>query len=228
MTAKTDPTQGAQTERFGQFVDLLRKLLTHLDLNTQLFNEIAGDGEAPRQAQVLAIGVLIYGRSGIGDIIDKVPAIGLIDDVIVMVAGLSLIVPMLPEARLSYYRDRYEIVRYIDNWEAILKNVLGILWERLVEFTQNLRRRKYRKHTAEEVAESPELKEALYDDTMAWVADSMMAPAALDRELKMLPAPEAVVGLLASGLREEQEPEGTAPKRRHGLQKRLPAKGTDR
>jgi hypothetical protein len=86
-----------------------------------------------------------------------------------------------------------------------LKSALGLLWERLVRFVENLRQRKYKETSAEDVAQSPDLREDLFDETMIFVADLNLDPATLDNELLLLPTPEKVVGLLASGLAEDQE-----------------------
>ena len=59
--------------------------------------------------------------------------------------------------------------------------------------------------TTEEVAQSAELREALFDETMVFVANLGLDPETLDKETKLLPSPEKVMGLLSSGLEEAQK-----------------------
>lgn len=211
ISATEKGSENAEKEELlSRFLELIATWLRDLDLNTQLFAEIMNDEELPPGPRFLAIGVLLYlvasrkliptGTRG-GMILAR------IGDVLVMVAGLSIIVQSMPESRLDYYRQRYYVVDRIHEYEDTLRAALGMLWERLVRFVENLRQRRYRKSTAEEIAQSPELREELFDDAMEWVADQDLDPATLNKQLRQLPPPENVIGLLASGLEEEQEPE---------------------
>lgn len=204
--AVSQPSASSRSSgRFEAFVDLIKRLLLDLELNVALFSEIMKDEEIPLRARLVAIGVLLYVRSPIDIIPDRFRALALIDDALVMVAGLSLILPMIPEARLAYYRQKYKAAAHLDDYEQVLVDFLGGLWERLVQFARQ-HRRKYRKHTPKEVVESAELQENLHDETMEKVADWTFDPVKLDQELKLLSAPE-VVKLLASGIEEEQQAE---------------------
>jgi hypothetical protein len=71
-----------------------------------------------------------------------------------------------------------------------------------VLFVNNLRARSYKKKTTEEVVQSAELREDLFDDTMIYIAGLNLDPQTIS---KSLPPPERVMGLLASGMEEEQE-----------------------
>ena len=124
---------------------------------------------------------------------------------VVMIVVLVIIVPQIPEERLTYYRQKYEAVEKIGEYEQIMKSTLGVLWERLTRFVETLQNRTYKNKTTEEVAQSAELRESLFDDTMVYVANLGLDPETLDKETKQLPSPEKVMGLLSSGLEEAQK-----------------------
>ena len=86
-----------------------------------------------------------------------------------------------------------------------MKSTLGILWERLTRIVETLLKRTYKNKTTAEVAQSTELREELFDETMVFVANLGLDPEALDKETKLLPSPEKVMGLLSSGLEEAQK-----------------------
>ena len=195
---------------FEDFVNLLNEWLSNLDLNSLIFVEIMKDSELQLSVRAMAAGVLIYlvaMKDIIPDITKTLRILGLIDDVIVMVAGLSVIIPLMPESQLEYYRQKYEAVARIRDYEDTLQSILGILWERLKQFVENLRNRSYKKETAEEIVQSLTLREELFDETMSYVADLNLDPGTLGKDLKALPAPESVISLLSSGLEEELERE---------------------
>jgi uncharacterized membrane protein YkvA (DUF1232 family) len=210
MTSATEnPSQNDErVDLFARLVELIKTWLLDFEINAQLFVEIMNDELLPLSARALAVGVLLYLRAPrdiISENVKVLKLIGLVDDVIVMIIGLSVIVPQMPEPRLAYYKKKYKAVTRISGYEEILKSALGLLWERLVRFVENLRQRKYKETSAEDVAQSPDLREDLFDETMIFVADLNLDPATLDNELLLLPTPEKVVGLLASGLAEDQE-----------------------
>ena len=198
-------TNTAQTNTFELFIQSIKKWLKDLGVNAQLFNELAGDETLPIWVRRLATGVLFYLDSPVDLIPDKFRFIGLIDDMLVMIVGLVIIVPQIPEERLAYYRQKNESVDKIGEYEQIMKSTLGILWERLTRFVETLQKRTYKNKTTEEVAQSTELREALFDETMVFVANLGLDPETLDKEAKLLPSPEKVIGLLSSGLEEAQK-----------------------
>lgn len=193
-------TTTTQTNTFERFIQLIKKWLMDLGVNAQLFNELAGDEDLPMWVRSLATGVLLYLDAPADLIPEKLRFVGLIDDMLVMIVGLVIIVPQIPEERLLYYRQKYEAVDKIGEYEQIMKSTLGILSERLTLFVETLRKRTYKNKTTEEVAQSAELREALFDETMIFVANLGLDPEALDKEVKLLPSPEKVIGLLSSGL----------------------------
>ena len=193
-------TGAAQTNTFEVFIQLIKKWLMDLGVNAQLFNELAGDEDLPMWVRSLAIGVLVYLDLAADLIPEKMRLIGLIDDMLVMIVGLVIIAPQIPEERLLYYRQKYEAVDKIGEYESIMKSTLGILWERLTLFVETLRKRTYKNKTTEEVAQSSKLREALFDETMVFVANLGIDPETLDKDVKLLPSPEKVIGLLSSGL----------------------------
>ena len=195
-------TATAQTNTFEVFIQIIKKWLKDLGLNAQLFNELAGDEALPMWGRSLATGVLLYLGAPIDLIPDKIRFIGLFDDMLVMIVGLVIIAPQIPEDRLTYYRQKYEVAGTIGEIESNLKSTLGILWERLTRFVETLTKRTYKNNTTAEVAQSAELREELFDETMVLVANLGLDPKALDKETKLLPSPELFIGLLSSGLEE--------------------------
>lgn len=195
-------TTTAQTNTFEVFIQIIKKWLKDLGLNAQLFNELAGDEALPMWGRSLATGVLLYLGAPIDLIPDKIRFIGLFDDMLVMIVGLVIIAPQIPEDRLTYYRQKYEVAGTIGETESNLKSTLGILWERLTRFVETLTKRTYKNNTTAEVAQSAELREELFDETMVLVANLGLDPKALDKETKLLPSPELFIGLLSSGLEE--------------------------
>lgn len=85
------------------------------------------DDALPLSVRSIAIGVLIYVISPIDVIPDKIKAlklIGLIDDVVVMIIGLSIAVPLMPQDRLSHYRGKYQAVAEISGFDAIAERTV--------------------------------------------------------------------------------------------------------
>jgi uncharacterized membrane protein YkvA (DUF1232 family) len=198
-------TTTSQTNTFGLFIQLIRKWLMDLGINAQLIHELAGDEALPLWARSLATGILLYLDARVDLIPEKLRFIGLIDDMLVMMVGLVIIVPQIPEERMTYYRHKFEAVEKIPEYEQIMKSALGILWERFTRFVETLRKRTFKNKTTEEVAQSAELRDALFDETMVYIANLGFDPETLDKEVKLLPSPEKVIGLLSSGLEEAQK-----------------------
>ncbi len=198
-------TNIAHTNTFEVLIQLIKKWLIDLGVNAQLFIELAGDEALPTWVRKLAAGVLLYLDVPIDLIPEKLRFIGLIDDMLVMIVGLVIFVPQLPEERFTYYCQKYEAVVKIEEYEQIVKSTLGILWERLTRFVETLQKRTYKNKTTEEVVQSAELREALFDETMVFVANLGLDPETLDKETKSLPSPEKLMGLLSSGLEETQK-----------------------
>ena len=198
-------TTTAQTNTFKVFIQIIKKWLIDLGINAQLFNELAGDEDLPMWVRSLSTGVLLYLDEPVDLIPEKFRFVGLIDDMLVMIVGLVIIIPQIPEDRLTYYRQKYEAAGKIGEYESNLKSTLGILWERLTQIVETLPKRTYKNKTTAEVAQSAELREALFDETMIFVANLGLDPETLDKETKLLPSPEKVMGLLSSGLEEAQK-----------------------
>ena len=198
-------TAAAQTNTFEIFKQIIKKWLTDLGINAQLFKELTGDESLPMWSRSLATGVLLYLDAPVDLIPEKFRFIGLIDDMLVMIVGLVIIAPQIPEDRLTYYRQKYEAAGKIGEYESNLKSTLGILWERLTQIVETLPKRTYKNKTTAEVAQSAELREELFDETMIFVANLGFDPESLDKETKLLPSPEKLMGLLSSGLEEAQK-----------------------
>ena len=195
----------SQANTYETFIEIIKKWLADLGVNSKLFVEITGDETLPMTVRTLAAGVLQYLQLPTDLIPDKYRFIGLIDDVIVMIVGLVIITPLMPKERLNYYGQKYEAIGKVEEYERIMTSALGILWERLVQFVETLRKHTFKDKTTEEVVQSPELREALFDETMVFVANLNLDPESLDSDIKQLPAPEKVIGLLSSGLEEAQK-----------------------
>lgn len=198
-------TTTAQPIKFEVFIQLIKKWLIDLGVNARLYNELAGDEALPMWVRSLATGVLLYLDAPVDLIPEKFRFIGLIDDMLVMIIGLVIIAPQIPEDRLTYYRQKFEAAGKIEEYESNLKSTLGILWERFTRFVETLQKRTYKNKTTEEVALSAELREALFDEAMVFIANIGLDPETLDKETKLLPSPEKVMGLLSSGLEEAQK-----------------------
>ena len=197
-------TTTSQPNIFEIFIQLIKKWLADLGINVQLFNELAGDEALPMWVRSLAAGVLLYLNAPVDLIPDKIPFLGLIDDILVMIVGLVIIAPQIPDERLTYYSQKYAGVDKIGEYEQIVKSTLGILWERLARFVETQQKRTYKNKTTEEVVQSADLREALFDETMVFVADLGLDPETLDKGTKRI-SPEKVMGLLSAGLEEAQK-----------------------
>ena len=65
----------SQENTFEMFIQIFKKWLTFLGINTQLFNELAGDDALPIWVRSLSAGVLLYLNSPIDLIPDKIPVL---------------------------------------------------------------------------------------------------------------------------------------------------------
>ena len=195
----------SQANTYEIFIETIKKWLADLGVNSTLFVEITKDETLPMTVRTLAAGVLQYLQLPTDLIPNKYQFIGLIDDVIVMIVGLIIIAPLMPKERLNYYGQKYEAIDKVEEYKQIMTSTLGILWEHIVQFVETLRKHTFKDKTTEEVVQSPELSEALFDETMVFVANLDLDPESLDSDIKQLPAPEKVIGLLSSGLEEAQK-----------------------
>lgn len=195
----------SQINIYKLFIQIIKNWLADLGVNSKLFVEIAEDEALPMTARTLASGVLQYLQLPIDLIPDRLRFIGLIDDVIIMIIGLVIIAPLIPKERLNYYSQKYGAIGKVEEYERIMQATLGILWERLIKFVETLKKRTYKGKTTEEVVQSSELREDLFDATMIYVANLDLDPERLDSDIKQLPSPEKLIGLLSSGLEEAQK-----------------------
>ncbi len=208
MSQADEPQNQETGGRMTSFVNLLKAWLVDFEVNSQIFAEMMNDEELSLPARTLAAAVLIYIVSPLDIIPDTsrwVKILGMVDDVIVMVVSLSAIVPLISESRLEYYRSKYQAVNQISEYVSILKSVLGILWDGMVQFVDKCRHRRYQKQTAQDVVQSANAREDLFDQAMIRVAELNLNPDVLDRELAMLPPPEKMIGLLADGIQKDKD-----------------------
>lgn len=198
-------TTTSQASSYEGFIQLIKKWLTQIGVNSRFFVEITEDEAVPMTARTLASGVLLYLNVPVDLILDKLMFIGLIDDVLVMIIGLVIIAPFIPEERFHYYHQKYDAVARITEYKQVIRSTLGILWDRLLQYVEKLRSHTFKKKTTEEVVQSAELREELFDETMIFVANLNLDPETLDDHVSKLPSPEKVIGLLSSGLEEAQD-----------------------
>jgi len=154
----------------------------------------------------LAIGALAYVLSPIGLIPDKIPVLGLIDDVVVIHLSLEVI-RELEQERIKYYEEKYPAT-FVQFAEAIkvLRSALGLIYDALVTLVKKQRNNRYRGHTAEEAARSEKVREEMFDETMEYVANLNLHPDVIRNALLEAPS-HRVIYLLTSGLEEKDKRE---------------------
>lgn len=168
--------------------------------------EMAGDNDLSMSSRTLAVGALIYIIMPLDLIPEKIRVIGLIDDVIVIRITLAIICEIDPDRRI-YYEERYPRTFVVLKEEiGLLKSTLGALYSWLVALVNGLRDKAFGKHTTEQVAQSSDLREELFDEAMEYVADVNLDPETVSKALLTAP-PERIVQLLSSGLEESQKRE---------------------
>jgi len=79
------------------------------------------DARTPPMAKLLAIGVAAYAFSPIDLIPDFIPVLGLLDDLIIVPAGIALIVKLIPKDLMTIFRhDAKAKINPSSNWHAAI------------------------------------------------------------------------------------------------------------
>ncbi len=85
------------------------------------------DTRTPRMAKLLAVGVAAYAFSPIDLIPDFIPVLGLVDDFLIVPAGIALIVRLIPPELMAAFRqDAKAMIKPSSNWIAAL--LIIALW----------------------------------------------------------------------------------------------------
>lgn len=85
------------------------------------------DVRTPHMAKLLAFGVAAYAFSPIDLIPDFIPVLGLLDDLIIVPAGIALIVRLIPQDLMTIFRqDAKALIRPSSNWTAAM--LIIALW----------------------------------------------------------------------------------------------------
>lgn len=85
------------------------------------------DARTPRVAKYLAIAVAAYAFSPVDLIPDFIPMLGLLDDLIIILAGIALIVRLIPQDLMaSFRREATTRCHPSSNWLAA--GLIIVLW----------------------------------------------------------------------------------------------------
>jgi len=85
------------------------------------------DNRTPRMAKLLAIAVVAYALSPIDLIPDFIPVLGLLDDLIIVPAGIVLIVRLIPHDLMTNFRQNAKtLTKPSSNWTAAM--LIITLW----------------------------------------------------------------------------------------------------
>lgn len=181
-----------------------RRRLLAMGVDTRFFLEVMEDKEAGSVARGIAGGVVLYINHASDLIPDPIKGrfkvLGLIDDIIVMTIGMSLCMDSMPAGRRAHYEAKYPVTQELAADIDQLKLFLALIWERLLDYVRALSKRRYRGQPMDVVVDSPDLREALQDQTMEYLAKAAIDTERLDEELRKLPRLDKVAGLLTDAL----------------------------
>ncbi len=188
------------------FFEWVQEWILSLPVDLKVLLEIAGDSQMGMPARSLAVGTLAYVLYFTDLVPDKIPVLGLIDDVIVIRLSLELIRKLEPE-RIRYYEEKYPAT-FAQFAEAIevLKSALGLIYDALMALVEKLKNRRFKGHTAEKAAQSEEVREEMFDEAMEYVANLNLSPDVVHNALLEAPSHQ-IIGLLTSGLEEKDKQE---------------------
>lgn len=196
----------AQAKQEKGFFEWIQEWILSLPTDLKVLLEISGDSEMGMPARSLAVGALAYVVYFAGLIPDKIPVLGLIDDVIVIRLSLEVIRELEPE-RMKYYEEKYPatFARFAEAIE-VLKSALGLIYDALRTLVEKLKTRRFKGCTTEEAAQSEEVREEMFDEAMEYVASFNLNPEAVHSALLEAPSHQ-IINLLTSGLEEEDKRE---------------------
>jgi uncharacterized membrane protein YkvA (DUF1232 family) len=193
----------AESTKTKSLLELLQKLILHLPQELKILIETLGDSELGVPARSVALGAISY-VIYFGDLItDKIPVVGWIDDVLVIWIALGIIEELEPE-HTQTYREKYpETFDQLGEVVQIIQSSLGFLYDALKSLVELFKSFRFRKHTAEEVFQSKEAQEAIFDATMERVAGMNLNPEFVHQHLSKV-NPAQVMKLLSSGMEAPQ------------------------
>jgi uncharacterized membrane protein YkvA (DUF1232 family) len=198
MTDEAPPIANAS------FFGTLVRWIVSLPIDIKILIEMIGDNQLDMKARSLAVGTIAYLIAAIDMIPDTIPALGYVDDVLVLHIALAIILQIDPE-RAEHYREKYpSTIGAIDEQVQLLTDTLGALYSWLKAFVENLSRRGYKGQSAEEAAQSEETREEIFDDAMIFAAGINVDEELIRNRLLTAP-PNQLVNLLSDGLEKEQQ-----------------------
>jgi len=193
----------AESTKPQSLLELLQKLILRLPTELKVLIEMVGDSELGIPARSIALGAISY-VVFFGDLItDKIPVVGWIDDVLVIWIALGIIGELEPEHVQTYREKHPETFDQLGEVIQIIQSALGFLYDALKSLVELFKHFSFRKHSAEEVFQSKEAQEAIFDATMEYVANMNLNPEFVHKELSKA-TPMRVMKLLSSGMEAPQ------------------------
>jgi len=94
-------------------LDKIKRWAHRLKLDITAIYIASKDTRTPQLAKLLALAIAAYALSPIDLIPDFIPVIGLLDDLIIVPAGIALIVRLIPQELMASFRqDAKKLIRY--------------------------------------------------------------------------------------------------------------------
>lgn len=197
MTEKTAPKANMS------FFETLVKWIKLLPADIKILVEMIGDDQLDLKARSLAVGTLVYLITAIDLIPDKIPVLGIVDDVLVLHIALCIILRIDPE-RAAFYRAKYPArIKALDQEMQLVTDTLGALYSWLTAFVENLIHRRYKGQTTSDAAKSEKTREEIFDDAMVFAAQVGVDEETIRTKLLATP-PNRITKLLSDGLEKEQ------------------------
>jgi len=111
-------------------VSSLREKAKQLKIDVYALYLAYKDPRVPWHAKIFIALIVGYALSPIDLIPDFIPVLGYLDDLIIIPAGISLSLKMIPKEVLEERRDRVESVEKTKNWTAAF--IIILIWLLLV------------------------------------------------------------------------------------------------
>lgn len=111
-------------------VSSLREKAKQLKIDVYALYLAYKDPRVPWHAKIFIALIVGYALSPIDLIPDFIPVLGYLDDLIIIPAGISLSLKMIPKEVLEECRDRVESVEKTKNWTAAF--IIILIWLLLV------------------------------------------------------------------------------------------------
>ena len=102
-------------------LDKIKRWARELKLDIIAIYIASKDARTPRMAKLLAIAVAAYALSPVDLIPDFIPVLGLVDDFLILPAGIALIVRLIPPELMDLFRqDAKAMIKPSGNWMTAL------------------------------------------------------------------------------------------------------------